>query len=129
MSNLMGSYYMTQTKLVNISNGVTLTIGTRKKPTPTKPKYFLLLLTQQGKRVYLSSLYPDPLKQAESDPQGYSFEVDQVWYNLVLNRSVGQVTISLFNCAISINNAQLGSKSDPILGKNGLSGYPKNTPE
>ncbi len=116
---------MTQTQLVNISNGVTLTIGTRKKPTPTKPPYFLLLVTPKGDRVYLSSMYPDPLKQAENELQGYRFEVDGVWYTLIIDKGVRQATVILQDCANSINNAQLGSKSDPILDKFGNIGDPK----
>lgn len=125
MSNLVGDYHITQTQLVNFFNGVTLTIGTRKKPTPTKPPYFLLLVTPSGSRVYLSSLYPDPRKQAENDPQVYGFEVDGVWYTLTLDKGVGQAAVTLQDCAISINNAQLGSKSDPILDKFGNIGDPK----
>jgi hypothetical protein len=132
---------MTQTQLVNISNGVTLTIGTRKRATPTKPPYFLLLITPKGDRVYLSSLYPDPLKQAKNGLQGYRFEVDGVWYGLLMDKDQGQATIiqdleipgggkiiglNYFpDCANSINNAQLGSKSDPILPKMTLSGLPR----
>jgi hypothetical protein len=125
MSNLVGSYHMAQTQLRNISNGVTLTIGTRKRATPTKPPYFLLLVTPKGDRVYLSSMYPDPHKQAENGPQGYRFEVDGVWYTLTIDKGVRQATVILQDCANSINNAQLGSKSDPILPKMTLSGLPR----
>lgn len=129
MANLSGQYEMTRSQLVNFSNQVTLIIGTRKKPTPTKPKHFLLFKSPQGQHSYLSSLYPDPSKQAENDLQGYSFEVDGVWYTLTIDRGVSQATVSFKDCANSINNAQLGSKSDPISGKTGHSEHPKKDKE
>lgn len=121
MANLMGSYYMIQANLVSFSNQVTMTIGTRKKPTPTKPKYFLLLKLPNGKAVYLSSLYPIGQKGLENGFEGYSFEVDDIWYILTIDKGSGQAEVTLFNSTFSINNVELGAKFTPISGKSDFS--------
>jgi hypothetical protein len=129
MTKLAGSYHMTQRKLVNLETGLTLTIGTRQRPTPKKPPNFLLMDTHPGKRVYLSSLYDYGPDGAENGLQGYRFEVDGVWHHLELDRGAGMATVrgpidkpqggrltglnGVQNCASSINNAQSRSKSDP----------------
>lgn len=55
-SNLDGSYQTVKSNLFN--SKYHLVIGTRKKPTLDKPKYYLLHRLSPTNHKYISSLYP-----------------------------------------------------------------------
>lgn len=120
-SKIVGEFdILPMSKLGHKITGVTLTIGTRKHPTPQKPQKYLLLTLPSGKSIYISSLYPDPQNRSENPLQRYSMDYQRIWYTFTMDLSTGTATITPLsgtpqNCANSINNAQLGSKSDPKL--------------
>lgn len=98
-------------------SGIQLKIGKRKQPTPDKPEYFLLLVTQTGKRVYISSLYPDSQNRPENSLKTYYLDYQRIGYILTRDDGSGIVKISPLsptqNCANSNNIAQLGAKIAP----------------
>ena len=111
MTNLVGSYQKDKSNLTKGS--IHLVIGTRQKPTITKPSHFLLFRHPKGNHTYISSLYPLSLKQAENDLQAYSFDLDSVGYILTIEQG-GEVTISnKANSVNAINNTELGTTIVP----------------
>jgi len=91
MANLIGSY---QKDKSNLHKGdIQLVIGTRQKPTPTKPSHFLLFRHPTGKHTYISSLYPIGLNEAKNGSQAYSFDLDNIGYILAIEQG-GTTTIS-----------------------------------
>jgi len=119
LTNIVGDFdNLPMSKLGHKITGVKLTIGVRKVPTPRKPKNYLLLSLPSGKSTYISSLYPDPQNKPENPIQRYYLDYAGIKYILTQDFSTGISTISPLsltpeNCASSIINAQLGSKSDP----------------
>lgn len=115
MANVIGEFDILPTShLRNKVTGLTLVIGTRKHPTPSKPKNYLLLRHKSGKSTYLSSLYEYPQKGAENGLKTYSMEWQGVYYLVTFDEGAGQVQITPKpNSANPINNAELGAKIDP----------------
>jgi len=56
-AKLTGRFEPANDCLMNLRTGVKLKIGKRKKPTPEKPQLYLLLVNDE-RQIYLSSLYP-----------------------------------------------------------------------
>jgi hypothetical protein len=124
MANLQGQYHLTNSTLLKEDTQQThLLIGSRRKPTPTKPKYFLLEKVSQKGGKYISSLYPSP-KWAENGLQAYFFDFGGQDYELTLDRPNQRATISqrppqtqgfhpTSNSTFSINNVELGAKIAP----------------
>lgn len=56
-AKLTGRFEPANDCLMNPRTGVKLKIGKRKKPTPEKPQLYLLLVNDE-RQIYLSSLYP-----------------------------------------------------------------------
>lgn len=95
-------------QLVNRITGLTLIIGSRKHPTPTKPKNYLLLRHKTGKSTYISSLYNYPLKGQENHLKTYSMDWEGVKYLVTFDEVADEVKITPFpKSADSINNADL----------------------
>ena len=76
-SNLEGSYQIDKTNVVN--SKYHLVIGTRKKPTPDKPKYYLLHRLSPTNHKYISSLYTI---NGQEMAKYYSFEWQGQHYTL-----------------------------------------------
>lgn len=119
-TNIVGEFdILPMSKLGHKITGVTLTIGTRKHPTPQKPKNFLLLILPTGKRVYISSLYPNPQNKAENPLQGYYFDYQGIKYTLTQDFTTGVTIISPLSgtpqdSVFPINNTELGVKITPF---------------
>jgi hypothetical protein len=89
MSNLSGQYHFANTTLQkNGSPDLKLVIASRKKPTPKKPKFYLLQALPTGRFTYVSSLYPIP-EGAENGSQGYSLDWQGQEYTLTIDREAG----------------------------------------
>lgn len=118
-TNIVGEFdILPMSRLGHKISGVELAVGTRSTPTPKKPPYFLLLILPSGKRQYISSLYPDPRNKEENPLKTYYLDYQGIKYTLIQDFTTGTTRITPLshppvNCASSINNAQLGSKSDP----------------
>lgn len=111
MTNLVGTYQKDKSNL--LKGNIHLVIGTRQKPTITKPSHFLLFRHPKGNHTYISSLYPLSQKQAKNDSQAYSFDLDSVNYILTIEQG-GEVTIQNYqNSTNAINNVELGTKIVP----------------
>jgi hypothetical protein len=94
MTNLGGCYEIANKNLTKIDAPTFhLVIGTRNKPTPKKPKTYLLRRFPDGKHKYLSSLFPIQNK-AENSPQAYSLDYEGHGYNLIFNNINGQAIIN-----------------------------------
>lgn len=83
--NLPGTYSRTGNLL---KGDTTLLIATRppEKVTPNKPPTYLLEVREDGKRNYLSSLYPTSLDGK------YRLEKGRIWYSLELGQSEASIT-------------------------------------
>jgi hypothetical protein len=94
MANLCGRYQFSNSTLLKQGNPpCKLVVGSRKKPSAQKPKYYLLEAQTTGQYKYLSSLYPIP-NEAENSPQAYSMEVQGEHFTLILDREAGQAAIT-----------------------------------
>ena len=128
-ANLCGEYQFSNNTLEG--GGYILQIRSRIKPTHTKPKYFLLQLLGSGSKEYVSSLFPAK-DEAANGLETYFLDWQGVRYILHLDRDLGAATIGLNpakarpprNSTNPINNVELGSKSDPNLPQNPVSGSP-----
>lgn len=111
MTNLVGTY---QKDKSNLTKGpIHLVIGTRQKPTPSKPSHFLLFRQPNGSHTYISSLYPIGLNEAKNGSQAYSFDLDRIGYILTIEQD-GKTTISNYpNSTNAIINVELGTKIVP----------------
>jgi len=111
MTNLVGSYQKDKSNL--LKGPIHLVIGTRQKPTPTKPSHFLLFRQPKGNHTYISSLYPIACNQPKNELQAYSFDLDSANYILTIEQG-GEVTISnKANSVNAINNTELGTTIVP----------------
>lgn len=80
MSKIEGRYQSDKSNLVK--PGIHLVIGTRRQPTPAKPKHYLLF-REGSSHKYLSSLYPtpDPTKSPTTTPDPYHSPTGaQIWH-------------------------------------------------
>lgn len=73
----------------NPQTGLRLYLNQRKEETPTKPLYFLLMQTEQGKAAYLSSLYPS-INSANT----YLIDDKKALYRVNLDLDSGTLSIS-----------------------------------
>lgn len=120
MANLIGQYHLANSILEKEEKpGFRLLIVSRKKPTPQKPKNYLLLKADQGKDTYISSLYPAP-EWSENDLQTYFLDFRGLNYVLTIDRQKSVARISEkqgynlpSNSTSSINNVELGVKFTP----------------
>ena len=82
MVKLIGQYRIDKSNLLRPD--LHLVIGTRKQPSPSKPKNYLL--HRQGKRhQYLSSLYPAPVSL--TDAQIWQLEFEGQQFTLTVNEA------------------------------------------
>lgn len=111
LSNLAGVYHIDKSNLVK--PGIHLVIGTRKKPTPNKPKYYLLRRDSPSKHVFISSLYPEGQEGAENSLQAYSLDWGGVRYKLIINSAEGTAAMAVYSTN-SNNIVELGCDSHPV---------------
>ena len=96
-SKVIGIYQFQNSRLKKINDSLELVIGTRKKPTITKPLNYLLICLPNNKFGYLSSMYQIGLKSLENDLQVYSIEVDAIEYQLSIDMSNKHAKIEYLN--------------------------------
>jgi hypothetical protein len=109
-SNLVGLYQIDKSNLLKQSENLHLVIGTRKQPTPTKPKYYLLQRLPNNRHIYVSSLFDAP-QWAENGLQVYSLDWQGVNLKLTMNQTAQTAAIlPSSNSTSSINNVELGVK-------------------
>lgn len=84
-SKVVGNYQIKNSRLQKINDSLELVIGTRKKPTITKPLNYLLICLPNNKFGYLSSMYRIGLESPKNDSQTYSIEVDRIEYQLSID--------------------------------------------
>lgn len=110
--NLVGRFHIDKSNL--LKPDLHLVIGTRRKPSPNKPKHYLLIKAA-GQFSYLSSLYPFdqdmPVRSLEAEI--YSLEWEGVNYLLTVNTGLKQAEISLLrigsNAAMPLKGGGGGS--------------------
>lgn len=121
-SNLVGQYQTDKSDLVKVSENLHLVIGTRQKPTPQKPKNYLLQRINPKQHIYISSLYEVPVfspNEPTAPLQAWSFDWQGKNYQLTIDHKNSTATISLptlNNSTFSINNVELGAKFNPNAG-------------
>ena len=97
MPNLVGQYQTDNSNLLNVSqSGLHLVIGTRRKPTPQKPKSYLLQRLTPKQHIYISSLF-EWQEVAKEGITAYSFDYQGAEYVLMLNHNTNTATISFLN--------------------------------
>ncbi len=117
-ANLKGEYQINNSHLLKSQGSpLRLVIGTRKKPTGKKPLHFILEHLASGKYIFLSSLFPYS-HEAKTGQETYSMDYEGVNYLLSIERNTNKAEIESIgnkgkNSLSSINNSELGSKSDP----------------
>lgn len=110
--NLVGRFHIDKSNL--LKPDLHLVIGTRRKPSPNKPKNYLLIKAA-GQFSYLSSLYPfdQDMPVRSQEAQIFSLEWQGVDYLLTLNTGLKQAEISLLqtgsNAAIPLKGGGGGS--------------------
>lgn len=72
---LSGRYDRQGSTLKGSEKPITLIIGTRKKASPKKPKYYLLQKHSPQKFTYVSSLFPINEYTFSADYQGCNYQV------------------------------------------------------
>lgn len=113
-TNLAGQYVTDKSNLIRAD--LHLVIGQRKKPTLTKPKYYLLARLSPSSHVFISSLYPTGQESPENGLQVYSLDHTGRSYTLTIDQEARKATItptSPKNSTVSINNVELGAKFTP----------------
>lgn len=113
-TNLTGQFVIDKSNLIR--SDLHLVIGQRKKPTPTKPKYYLLARLSPSSHVFISSLYPTGQESPEIGSQVYSLDHTGRSYILTIDQESGKATItpnSPINSTVSINNVESGAKFTP----------------
>jgi len=78
MENLLGFYYRDNANLISKCKKITLLICKREKTTPKKPINFIIRIDSEGKRHYISSLYPTSKKYV------FRFDYNGQTYAIVL---------------------------------------------
>jgi hypothetical protein len=96
-SKVVGNYQIKNSRLQKINDSLELVIGTRKKPTITKPLNYLLICLPNNKFGYLSSMYRIALESPKNDSQAYSIEVDRIEYKLSIDIGIKQAKIEYLN--------------------------------
>ena len=97
MLKLVGQYQTDNSNLLNLSqSGLHLVIGTRKKPTPQKPKNYLLQRVSPTKHIYISSLFEWQELTAEGI-SAYSMDYNGQDYVLHIDHNTKKASISLLN--------------------------------
>jgi hypothetical protein len=99
-SKLIGDYQLSKSNL--IGNNQIFVFCTRKHPTPTKPKYYLLHKIG-NKFTYISSLYQTDSKS--ECVSSYTFDFKENNYMLDINNCSSTAFINSIN---AINNMELG---------------------
>jgi hypothetical protein len=84
-SKVVGNYQIKNSRLQKINDSLELVIGTRQKPTITKPLNYLLICLPNNKFGYLSSMYRLTLESTKNDLQMYSIEVEGIEYQLCID--------------------------------------------
>lgn len=88
-TNLYGIFELDKSNLIN--QNLHLVIGTRKHPTPTKPKHYIL--QKIGNRFkYISSIYLKP-GSGEETSQIYEFDYEGCKYTLNLKTGLNKAEI------------------------------------
>ena len=95
-TNLVGQYQIANSTLFKQDQSIKLVLGSRSKPTPTKPKFYLLEHAKAGQFKYVSSLYPAS-EMAENGFQTYSMDYQGRPMILTINREKGLATIDVKN--------------------------------
>jgi hypothetical protein len=96
-SKVVGNYQIKNSRLQKINDSLELVIGTRQKPTITKPLNYLLICLPNNKFGYLSSMYRITLESTKNDLQMYSIEVNGVEYQLSIDMGNKQAIIEYLN--------------------------------
>lgn len=98
MTNLSGSYHLDKANMVCPAQNLHLVIGTRRKPTPQKPPFYLLQRLSPQQHIYISSLF-EWQEVASNEPTGaknwYSFDWQGTNYVLCLDHASKEARISL----------------------------------
>jgi hypothetical protein len=82
---VVGNYQIKNSRLQKINDSLELVIGTRQKPTITKPLNYLLICLPNNKFGYLSSMYLINRESHENALKTYSIEVDRIEYQLSID--------------------------------------------
>ena len=85
-SNLVGAFHIDKANLLSPDQKLHLVIGSRQKPTPTKPKYYLLQRLSPKEHIYISSLFEVP-EWSVNAPQHYSFDWKGQEYTLTIDQA------------------------------------------
>jgi hypothetical protein len=97
MLKLVGDYQTDNTNFLNVSqSGLHLVIGTRKKPTPQKPKKYLLQKVSPTKYIYISSLF-EWQEMTDNGITAYSIDYEGVDYVFRIDHNTKTASISLLN--------------------------------
>lgn len=101
-AKIIGQYAIEDGLLVNKTNGLTLKLGKRAKPTATKPPFYLTTL-EGG---YISSLYPEANQEALNSQKRYLLDFDG-------ERLLGIVDLTCQTFAIQPRPKSRASKGGP----------------
>ncbi|NBR37559.1 MAG: hypothetical protein EBT80_09480 [Chitinophagales bacterium] len=101
-AKIIGQYAIEDGLLVNKANGLTLKLGKRAKPSPTKPPYYLTTLDGG----YISSLYPEANQEPQKGQKRYLLDFDG-------ERLVGVVDLTCQTFAIEPRPKSRASKGGP----------------
>lgn len=101
-AKILGQYAIEDGLLVNKANGLTLKLGKRAKPSPTKPPYYLTTLDGG----YISSLYPEANQEPQKAQKRYLLDYDG-------ERLVGVVDLTCQTFAIEPRPKNRASKRGP----------------
>jgi len=96
-SKIVGNYHIKNSRLQKINDSFELVIGTRKKPTITKPLNYLLICLPNNKFGYVSSMYLINRESHENAFKTYSIEVDSIEYQLSIDMGKKQAKIEYLN--------------------------------
>jgi hypothetical protein len=96
-SKVVGNYQIKNSRLQKINDSLELVIGTRKKPTITKPLNYLLICLPNNKFGYVSSMYRLTPESTKNDLQMYSIEVEGIEYQLSIDMANKYAIIEYLN--------------------------------
>lgn len=111
MTNLIGRYHFDKSNLVKPD--LHLVIGTRRKPSLTKPKHYLLI--KSGKDfLYLSSIYPfdQDMPEKVTDAQIFSLDFQGATYLLTLKTVEKQAQITILETGRNATIPHKGGGAD-----------------
>jgi len=101
-AKLIGQYAIKDGFLVNQENGLTLKLGKRANPTPTKPPFYLTTLNGG----YISSLYPNDRGEADNGCKRYLLDYEG-------ERLMGEVNINTQSFCIQPRPGPRGKGNPP----------------